>query len=377
MIKTLLVIIAMTSLMFLIGCTAKEQTCTVTEKDGVKTYRNKNIPTVEKLDFNPVKEFTLNSDPDSENFLSFIDLDMIGADSKNNIYIGDMFKVGINKYDKFGNFVTKFCRKGTGPGEVDAVSFVCVKNDTIYIGDWGTSSISLFNDQGEFLNEVQPYGSLFQVKSVGVDKFVCSMFRDEIINGESMMRRESVLLNNSFQPIKVLDASLITHEGKTDEQDGWIHVTVSKDKIYLGANDKNIYKINSFDFNGKLVESITKSYMSINFTKKEKEKLNQYIIQMFNDNSGRRATVDKKHAVNGVFIDKNGNLLVHPAVDTTKGNTDGIVLDHFRNNIYLNTSKLMTNGEYYFNEYKVFLRFFNDRMYLIDSGKSIVDVYEY
>lgn len=375
--KSRLMILALISIFLLISCSKKVETCTMIEKNGVKIYRNKNIPTVDKLDFNPVKKFTLNNDPDSENYLSFIDLDMIGVDSENNIYIGDMFKVGINKYDKHGNFVTKFCRKGTGPGEVGAVSFVCVKNDTIYIGDWETSSISLFNNQGEFIKEIQPYGALFQVKSVGKNKFVCSMFRDEIIDGESMMRRESVLLNNSFQPIKVLDTSLITHEGKTDEQDGWIHVTVSKDKIYLGANDKNIYKINSFDFNGKLVETITKSYLSINFTKKEKEKLNQYIIQMFNDTSGRRATVDKKHAVNGIFIDKNGNMIVHPAVDTTKSNTDGIVLDHFRNNIYLNTSKLLTNGEYYFNEYKVFLRMFNDRMYLIDSGKNIVDVYDY
>lgn len=375
--RTKQVIIVMISLVLLLGCTTKEQTCTVTEKDGVKIYRNKNIPTVENLDFNPVKKFTLNNDPDSDNYLSFIDLDMIGVDNENNIYIGDMFKPKINKYDKNGKLLTTFCRKGNGPGEVGAISFVCVKNDTIYVGDWETSSISLFNDQGEFINEVQPLGALFQVKSVGEDKFVCSMFNNEVINGENAMKRESVLLNNSFLPIKVLDTSLMSSGSRSDLQDEWIHVTVSKDKIYLGVNDKNIYKVNAFDFKGNLVETVMKSYVAVNFTKLEQEKMNQYLISMYGDNSGRRSKVDKKHAVNGIFIDKNGNLLVHPAVNTEKDNTNGIVLDYFKDNVYLNTGVLKTDKEYYFSDYKVFLRLFNDRMYVINSAENIVEVFEY
>ena len=372
--KSLCVILVFIALIIFSGCT-KEQTCTVTEKDGVKTYMNKNIPTVEKLDFNPVKKFALNTDPESENFLSFIELDMIGVDNKNNIYIGDMFKPKINKYDNNGNFVTTFCRKGNGPGEVGAVSFVCVKNDTIYVGDWETSSISLFNDQGEFLYEVQPAGALFQVKSVGKDKFVGSMFSNEVINGENIMKRESILLNNSFLPIKVLD-KVLPSDGRSDLQDEWIHVTVSRDRIYLGVNDKYVYKINAFDFSGCLVETVMKSYLAVNFTKIEQEKMNQYLVTM-GDNSGRRVNVDKKHAVNGIFIDKNSNLLVHPAVNTEKGNTDGIVLDYFKDNVYLNTAVLKTDKEYYFSDYKVFLRLFNDRMYVINSAENIVEVYEY
>ena len=50
-----IVLLAMISIVLLTSCTKKVETCTVTEKDGVKIYKNKNIPTVEKLGFNPVK----------------------------------------------------------------------------------------------------------------------------------------------------------------------------------------------------------------------------------------------------------------------------------------------------------------------------------
>ena len=133
--KILCVIIVFIALIIFAGC-SKEQTCTVTEKDGVKTYRNKNIPTVEKLDFNPVKKFTLNSDTNDVNYLSFFDIDVVGLDSEENIYIADFAVPRVNKYDKNGKFVTSFVKQGSGPGEVDKITFICVKNDTIYIG-WG------------------------------------------------------------------------------------------------------------------------------------------------------------------------------------------------------------------------------------------------
>ncbi|HAQ61427.1 TPA: hypothetical protein DCR49_05425 [Candidatus Delongbacteria bacterium] len=67
MTKSLCVFFLFIALIVFSGCSKKEQTCTVTEKDGVKIYKNKNIPTVEKLDFNPVKKFTLNSDSNNVN----------------------------------------------------------------------------------------------------------------------------------------------------------------------------------------------------------------------------------------------------------------------------------------------------------------------
>ncbi|NOR44158.1 MAG: hypothetical protein GQ534_01110, partial [Candidatus Delongbacteria bacterium] len=60
--RRIIVLLGMISIVLLVSCTKKVETCTVTEKNGIKTYKNKNIPTVEKLNFNPVKKFTINND---------------------------------------------------------------------------------------------------------------------------------------------------------------------------------------------------------------------------------------------------------------------------------------------------------------------------
>ncbi|MFA6653577.1 MAG: hypothetical protein WCS93_04500, partial [Candidatus Delongbacteria bacterium] len=148
--KTTLVIIAMISLILMMSC-SKEQTCTITEKDGVKIYKNKNLPTVEKLDFNPVKKFTMNADTNNVNYLARFDTDVIGVDSEENIFIADYgSSPKVNKYDKNGNFISTFVRNGSGPGEMSRIIYLCLKNDTVYVAD-ESQTVSVFDNSGEFL----------------------------------------------------------------------------------------------------------------------------------------------------------------------------------------------------------------------------------
>jgi len=372
--KSLLVIYTMISLMFLISCT-KEQTCTVTEKDGVKTFRNKNLPTVEKLDFNPVKIFTLNSDSNDVNYLSFFDIDIMDVDSEENIYIADFGVPKVNKYDKNGKFVTSFVKQGPGPGEIDKIVYLCIKNDTIYIGDEGTNSVSLFNTSGEFLYKVKPEGYPASVKPLGTNKFFCAIFSFKDINGKTFVTKELTILNNSFKPLKVLNR-LSYFPDDSCVPDLWDYVYATEDKIYVGVNDKMFYKINVFDHYGNLIEVVSKNFAAISFSDEEYEKMTKY-MKKIGEPSLNRKLIHKKRAVVGVFKDKNGNLIVHPAVDTSKGNTDGIVLDFFKDNIYLNSCLLKTDNPYYLCDYNIFLRFYGHKILKIDSDKNTVDVYEY
>jgi len=373
--KPLLVIISMISLMLFISCT-KEQTCTVTEKDGVKTYKNKNIPTVEKLDFNPVKLFEIKNDSTDENYISYSDFDIINFDSKGNIYIAEgVGSPKINKYDKAGNYIKTFVKQGKGPGEVSQIFSTTIKNDTVYVGNYENSSILLFNTDGEFLENIQPDGFYAQFKPVGKDKFVCKTYRFKEIDGRYEITFEIVLVNNRFQPLKVLD-QLVYMDGDIGLPDTWIYIVVSKDRIYIPVNDQNINKINVFDHEGNLIEEIYKNYASIAFSDEEYKKM-EYFLKKTSQGEIKRNMMKKKRSVVGVFSDKYGNLLVQPAIDTSKGNTEGMYFDFFKDGVYLNSYLLKTDKPYYQCDFDTFIHFSGDRLYKYDTNTNVLEVFEY
>ena len=372
--KILCVIIVFIALIIFAGC-SKEQTCTVTEKDGVKTYRNKNIPTVEKLDFNPVKKFTLNSDTNDVNYLSFFDIDVVGLDSEENIYIADFAVPRVNKYDKNGKFVTSFVKQGSGPGEVDKIIFICVKNNTIYIGDQGTQSVSIFNTSGEFLHKIRPEGYRYSVLPLDKNKFLCTILSIDEIDAKEPYRKELTILNNSFEPLKTLNRMNYSPE-ESRLPDMWDYVYATEDKIYVGVNDKIFYKVNVFDHNGNLIEVVNKNYAAISFSDQEYDKMDKYVKKLGEPRLNKNR-FNKKRAVVGVYNDKNGNLIVQPAVDTSIANTERIVFDFFKDNVYMNSSFLKTDKPYYQCDFNIFLKFYGNRIMVIDSDKNTVDVFEY
>lgn len=374
--RSVIVISAILSFILFISCT-KEQTCTVTEKDGVKTYRNKNIPSVEKLDFNPVKLFTLNEDTVSENYISYTDLDMIGADSEGNIYVGDMGSTPkVNKYDKNGKFLSTFVRLGSGPGEIGRVCFVCVSNDTVLVGDSRNGAVSLFDKSGCFIKKIQPAGYLFQVKTLGLNKFTSLMFNGEIIDGKEMMRMKITILNKNLETEKIL-FNYVAEAALIPDADQWTYTFNTDNKIYMGINDKNNYILNIYNASGELKEVVRKNYSAIRFEEIEIGKIEKYlnITEMGNIN---RDVLKNKRAIVGVYFDKRGHLIVQPSVDITRPeSTDGITLDFFKDNIYLNTIKFKTEEPYYYSDFAVFLKFIGDKLFLIDSKRNIIEVYEY
>jgi hypothetical protein len=377
MTKSLCVFFLFIALIVFSGCTKKEQTCTVTEKDGVKTFKNKNIPTVEKLDFNPVKKFTINSNTDDTNRISRFDIDAVGIDSEDNIYIADYGVPKVNKYDKNGNFVTSFIKQGAGPGEVDKIIYLSIKNDTIYIGDSGTHSVSVFNTSGEFLYRSKPDGYRYSVRPLGKNKFLCASFSIEIIDGRTSLTKEFTILDNSFKPLKVLNRLTYFAPEETSVPDQWDYAYSTEDKIYVGVNDKMFYKVNVLDHNGNLIGVVNKNFAAISFSEEEYEKMTSY-LKKAGEPSLNRNLVNKKRAVVGVYKDKNENLIVHPAVDTSKGNTDGMVLDFFsKDNVYMNSYLFKTDQPYYQCDFNIFLKFYGNKIMMIDSDKSIIDVYEY
>ena len=370
-----LILLAMIVIVLLTSCAKKVETCTVTEKDGVKIYKNKNISTDEKLDFNPVKKFTINNDSTDEGYFTYSDFDLTDVDNQGNIFIADWGRPKIYKYNKDGKFVKTFVKKGKGPGEASNFLFMCIKNDTIYISDKENFSVSMFNTNGDFLKRVQPKGILLQMKPVGKSKFICKLFNYKAVEGKYEATEEITLLNNSLEPIKVLDKKVYIW-GEVGLPDTWLYLAVSDDKIYIPVNDGNIYKIKAFDHDGNIVEEIYKDYRSTVFTEKEFEKM-EFYLKKTDQGVINRKNMKRKRSIVGIYVDKNQNLITHPAVDTSKGNTEGMLLDFFNKNIYQNSYLLKTEKPYYQCDFDTFINFYGNRMFVYNTERNVLDVYEY
>ncbi|NOR44809.1 MAG: hypothetical protein GQ534_04415 [Candidatus Delongbacteria bacterium] len=373
--KTILITMTLISIFLLISCSKKVETCTVTEKDGIKAYRNKNIPSVEKLDFNPVLKFTLNNDSNDVHFVSYSDFDLIDIDSEENIYISDIVKTRVNKYDNKGNFVKTFIQKGLGPGEMNAIAFLAIKNDTLYLGDRENGTISKFKTSGEFIEKFKPNGDVYQVRAVGLSRFIGFTIKYKQVENRWLLTYELTLLNNSFEPLKKFN-KLEFFGDEMNVIDLWTYMTITEDKIFVAVNDKMFYKVNVFDHDGNLIEEINKSYSAKGYTEQEYNKISEFLIKS-NQGKIQRRSMKKKRAVVGVFSDKNGNIIIQPAVDTSKGNTKGIVMDFFKDNTYLNTYIFEPDKPYLHYDFNTSIDFMGNKIYKYDSERSKLDVYEY
>lgn len=91
-------------------------------------------------------------DANRENY----DLSMItgvGVDRSGNVYVGQSQESTVRVYDGNGRFLKKIGRKGRGPGELESVGDVFVRNDTIYIVDVSQLRMLAFNTAGTFLKQ--------------------------------------------------------------------------------------------------------------------------------------------------------------------------------------------------------------------------------
>ena len=133
------------------------------------------------------------------------------------------------------------------------------------------------------------------------------------------------IILNLFEPIKTLNNEVY----KLDElslPDIWVYSNITEDKIYIPVNDKNIYKIKVFDHDGNLIEEIVKNYHSILFTDTEYKKM-KYYAEKTQQGTINRSSLKYKRAVVGIHDDKYGNIIAQPAVNTSKGNADGMHFD--------------------------------------------------
>jgi len=118
---------------------------------GVKVVKNLKTELDKAFkDLEFIEDLSIGVEEGDENFMFSYPVD-VDSDSNGHIYVLDYQECLMTKYDSKGMFMTKFGRKGQGPGEFsNPSSMMITPQDEIYVGDYISRKIEVFGSEGAY-----------------------------------------------------------------------------------------------------------------------------------------------------------------------------------------------------------------------------------
>ncbi|MCP5103586.1 MAG: 6-bladed beta-propeller [bacterium] len=367
-----------------IGCQkAEEKSYTVEEEQGVQVYKNRGTPAVAELVISPEKVFEYNG---LDEALSGTDRELVwpramDTDSKGNFYILDAPSASVKKFSKDGTYIKSIGKKGRGPGETIDPYALVILNDILHVIEPYVQRVAKFDTEGNFIEFIKLKGWLPNaIRPVGTDKFIA--FRFEPDSTDTAFSFNLLILNQAFEEIAVLHKYNGVFGGPTNDlPDRYTPFALSKDTIFVSSHSEKVYKINAFDFSGKLKYTIERSYDKVPYGKDESDGLNASLAALY-----KKAGIPEykpykneyKKAIVAMHCDSRDRLWVRCSVPRDESNKFDFLVDVFKGGVFLKQVKLnFVKGYDYIISQERKLYFRDNRIFHINESTSVVEVFEY
>ena len=189
---------------------------------------------------------------ESDPHKAFYSIGSIIADDDGNIYVCETFDCRIKKFDRNGNYLLTFGRKGRGPGEFLLPSWMDFDNKgNLWVLDCGNQRASCFSADGKYLKSVRLPIDL-SVGGFAIDRennFYISMYdfeTDKVIHKYSP---DGVKLISFGEPVAF--KSPLSYTDMTIKKEvSRGSLTIVNDEIYY--TQKNPYEIRKYTTDGRL-----------------------------------------------------------------------------------------------------------------------------
>ena len=324
-------------LCFLICCSPKTDKVERIIEDGVKIvinplelYGSEASSSVLKLE----KEFSIDTENDELAKLGFSNVFDFVIDSDASIicvYEQWAPEYYLFKFDKNGNFVTRFGKKGQAPGELTWVGRTSInEQNDVFIIDMGTRKLLVFSNNGEFQRDIPLSSNISRITPLDNGKYI--ILRS--IVGPEVEKRILSLCDSKFKKLKQLD-SIVESDRRTAEKIRgiryYIYYSVSKKHIFVG-NTKRDYEFWVFDLEGNLVRKIRKEYKRVDIP----EEFIKHTLETYSEERKDRAYFPKNFPpYRFFFADDEGRLFVMTYEKNRDSNeyiydifnTDGVFID--------------------------------------------------
>jgi hypothetical protein len=362
------------------GCSKKEQTCTVTENDGIKTYHNKNIPSDPDFKITPKEVFTIHGYDENieDSTRMIINLGAVDVDSKGNIFVLDSRRASVKKFDKNGKFIKSFGRIGNGPGESSFAWTLVVLNDSVMIDDYNAFKIVKYDNDGNFIRNIaiKTSGMPERYRRFGKDKIVGYQGYDEMVDEVYYSSYNFTLMNSELVKVKELFEKRIKFDQPSyNFFDIFLSAYAVSDKeIFFAIKSDTQYLIKVFDQNGDYKYSIKRNYTRQIFNETELDEFGVKYKDRWYFNNNKSIY---KSAIVQMEYDKYGNLWVFSSIKRDEKNRHDFYVDIFKDGVFINTIKLDICPGYDYVNYDHQIKLINDRLYYINSPEQYVKIFEY
>jgi hypothetical protein len=130
----------------------------------------------------------------------------LAADSKGNIYVLDAYGDRVLKFDKAGNYLSSFGRKGQGPGEFQApVQILVDGQDRVYVKDIVRMSLAVFDENGRFFKNIYGPGIILRFSQIALDSYsriICGY--QPLPAFDAKLTYKIVRFDADFKPLRTL-----------------------------------------------------------------------------------------------------------------------------------------------------------------------------
>lgn len=261
-----IILLGLLLVLSVLGCTKQEKVERFVE-DGVdvivnhlKPFEIKGEPSNLFLE----KEISIDMERDDIAEIGLPDVSSVNADSDGNIYFyryqsSENF---IFKFNKNGNFIKSFGRRGQGPGEIQRVSYFSIDSkDNIIISDGSNRKIIFFTTDGRLSQEISYSMDITDAVPLVNGKYI--VIQRMADPSKHITPIKLILCSANFEELNELDVFNQPHfwEGgnKMPYRAILFFWRITKDNIYIG-NEQRGYEILVYDLEGKLLRKIRKEY---------------------------------------------------------------------------------------------------------------------
>ena len=255
-------------------------------EDGVEVvinhfdpYKLKGEPTT----FNLEKAFSIDLEREDLAEKGLSDATTFDIDSEGNIYFARSWvkENCIFKFDRSGNFITSFGRKGQGPGEIQFIMYFGIDSrDNIIVSDQVNRRALIFDKEGNCINETRFAPGTFAMFPLENRYYLGFWrYRGEIDPNDEYFPQGFSLYDSNLEEIKVLDTYKYPSPMKKGRRAININEVfiweISDKNIYIGNEDRG-YEILKYDIDGNLLRKVRKEYIPVKVPEELIKKRKEY-----------------------------------------------------------------------------------------------------
>lgn len=346
---------------------------------------------LEKLKIHKDKKFGLGTDWDY----------LLGGQFTRNIsfcedgsfFIANTKRSKIYKFNVSGKLIKEIGRVGQGPGDIYRPSRLGIlDNKLIVVNSLITRRISIFKLDGEFIKEIKPDFSFWDIVQLSDNLLVCKKKQLLDLHGEDLRLCQTIFLFNikSLNYKKIYQATFNIKQSQFNLPYLWGNLLIKKidnQSILIGNTIENF--LNIFTINGKLKKRVDLNIERVKITRSTIDEFFRQLTESMLRGQSRKSKREKlkltlkrarnnlKHPkyfpnYNDFFIDSKGTI--HVWIDFLKQHDNKFHV-YSLNNEFIKSYQVQTDNQVY---YKI-LTIHNNAFYLTldneNNEKSLARFY--